>query len=275
MSLVGIRDISEINTPPSQRIPTQTYVVEQSDAIIEDAIKRELDRDGQVFILYNKVESIFDFALKIKNLVPEGKILVAHGQMSERTLESKIISFYNGEYDILIATTIIENGIDLPNANTIIVIDADRLGLSTLYQLRGRVGRGNRMAYAYFTYRQQVLVEQAYKRLNALMEYSDIGSGYKIALRDLEIRGAGNVLGKEQHGHMEKIGYELYSKLLKEKLTQDDFEQECELDCKITAYIPDEYIDYPNARMDACIHTSRCLVLPSWGVGTLPLSLVA
>ena len=250
MSLVGIRDISEINTPPSQRIPTQTYVVEQSDAIIVDAVRREFDREGQVFILYNKVESIDFFAEYVKKLVPEAKILVAHGQMPERELEDKIVSFYNGEYNLLIATTIIENGIDLPNANTIIVIDADKLGLSTLYQLRGRVGRGNRMAYAYFTYRQAVLFDAAYKRLNALMEYSEIGSGYKIALRDLEIRGAGNVLGKEQHGHMEKIGYELYSKLLKEKLTQDEFERECELDCKVSAYLPDNYVEYPSARMD-------------------------
>ncbi len=250
MSLVGIRDISEINTPPSQRIPTQTYVLEQSDAIIVDAIRRELDRQGQVFILYNKVDSIDFFTEYVKKLVPEAKILVAHGQMPERTLEDKIVSFYNGEYNVLIATTIIENGIDLPNANTIIVIDADKLGLSTLYQLRGRVGRGNRMAYAYFTYRKVALHDSAYKRLNALMEYSEIVSGYKIALRDLEIRGAGNVLGKEQHGHMEKIGYELYSKLLKEKLTTDEFEKECELDCKITAYLPDEYVEYPSARMD-------------------------
>lgn len=250
MSLVGIRDISEINTPPAQRIPTQTYVVEQSDAIIVDAIRRELDREGQVFILYNKVESIDFFTEYVKKLVPEAKILVAHGQMPERMLEDKVVSFYNGEYNVLIATTIIENGIDLPNANTIIVIDADRLGLSTLYQLRGRVGRGNRMAYAYFTYRQTVLQDSAYKRLNALMEYSEIGSGYKIALRDLEIRGAGNVLGKEQHGHMEKIGYELYSKLLKEKLTNDEFERECEIDCKVSAYLPDNYVEYPSARMD-------------------------
>ncbi len=250
MSLVGIRDISEINTPPAQRIPTQSYVVEQSDAVIVDAIRRELDRQGQVFILYNKVESIDFFAEYIAKLVPESKILVAHGQMPERALEDKIVSFYNGEYNVLIATTIIENGIDLPNANTIIVIDADKLGLSTLYQLRGRVGRGNRMAYAYFTYRQSALQDSAYKRLNALMEYSEIGSGYKIALRDLEIRGAGNVLGKEQHGHMEKIGYELYSKLLKEKLTNDEFERECELDCKVTAYLPDDYVEYPSARMD-------------------------
>jgi len=250
MSLVGIRDISEINTPPQQRIPTQTFVLAQTDAVIEDAIKRELDRDGQVFILYNKVETILDFASKIEKLVPEGKILVAHGQMPERILEDKIISFFNGEFNVLIATTIIENGIDLPNANTIIVIDADKLGLSTLYQLRGRVGRSNKMAYAYFTYKQQVLNDSAYKRLNALMEYSEIGSGYKIALRDLEIRGAGNVLGKEQHGHMEKIGYELYSKLLKEKLINDNYERECEIDCKISSYLPDDYVEYPSARME-------------------------
>lgn len=250
MSLVGIRDISEINTPPSNRIPTQTFVLEQNYDIIVEAVLKEFSRDGQVYILYNKVESINEFAFKIASLIPQAKILIAHGQMKERELEEKILSFYNGEFNLLIATTIIENGIDLPRANTLIVIDADKLGLSTLYQLRGRVGRSDRMAYAYFMYRKTALTDVAYKRLNALMEYSEIGSGYKIALRDLQIRGAGNVLGKEQHGHMEKIGYELYSKLLKEKLTNDDFEKECEINCLVTAFLPETYIDYPSARMD-------------------------
>ncbi len=250
MSLVGIRDISEINTPPSNRIPTQTFVLEQDYNIIVEAVAREFARGGQVYILYNKVESINDFASKIATLIPQAKILTAHGQMRERELEEKILSFYNGEFNLLIATTIIENGIDLPKANTLVVIDADKLGLSTLYQLRGRVGRSDRMAYAYFMYRKTALTDVAYKRLNALMEYSEIGSGYKIALRDLQIRGAGNVLGKEQHGHMEKIGYELYSKLLKEKLTNDDFEKECEINCLVTAFLPETYIDYPTARMD-------------------------
>lgn len=250
MSLVGIRDISEINTPPSNRIPTQTFVLEQDYDIIVEAVLKEFSRDGQVYILYNKVESINDFASKIATLIPQAKILIAHGQMKERELEEKILSFYNGEFNLLISTTIIENGIDLPSANTLIVIDADKLGLSTLYQLRGRVGRSDKMAYAYFTYKKNALTDVAYKRLNALMEYSDIGSGYKIALRDLQIRGAGNVLGKEQHGHMEKIGYELYSKLLKEKLTNDDFEKECEINCLVTAFLPETYIDYPPARMD-------------------------
>ncbi len=250
MSLVGIRDISEINTPPTNRIPTQTFVLEQNFDVIVEAVNKEFARKGQAYILYNKVESIDAFAQKISSLLPNAKILVAHGQMKEKELEEKILSFYNGEFNLLIATTIIENGIDLPLANTLIVIDADKLGLSTLYQLRGRVGRSDRMAYAYFMYKQLALTDVAYKRLNALMEYSDVGSGYKIAMRDLQIRGAGNVLGKEQHGHMEKIGYELYSKLLKEKLAGEDLDAECETDCKVTAYIPETYIDYPSARMD-------------------------
>lgn len=251
MSLAGIRDISTINTPPKERIPVSTFVTEESDATIKDAVLRELSRGGQVFVLYNRVETISRFADKIKRLVPEAKIVVAHGQMDENSLEEKISSFYRGDGDVLVSTTIIENGIDLPKANTIIVIDADLLGLSTLYQLKGRVGRSNRLAYAYFMFKEQkVLSEEAYKRLNALMEFTEMGSGFKVAMRDLEIRGAGNVMGREQHGHMDKIGYELYSKLLKEEFTGEEEKTACELDIRVNAFIPEEYIPSPSGRMD-------------------------
>ncbi len=252
LSLSGIRDISTINTPPKQRLPVQTVVTELSDSLIKDAITRELARDGQVFVLYNRVDTIYKFAEKISSLVPEAKIIVAHGQMKERELENNITSFYRGEGNVLVATTIIENGIDMPRANTLIVESSDTLGLSTLYQLKGRVGRGNLLAYAYFTYSEgKILTEQAYQRLEALMEYTEMGSGYKIAMRDLEIRGAGSVLGKEQHGHMDKVGYELYNKLLKEQLGESTIGQELELDIKADSYIPDEYIESERARMDA------------------------
>lgn len=251
MSLSGIRDISTIHTPPKVRIPVQTYVVEESEALIRDAVRRELSRDGQTLILYNRVESIYSFADVVKGILPEAKIVVAHGQMDRKTLEDSVMKFYDGEYDVLIATTIIENGIDLPRANTLIVIDSDHLGLSTLYQLKGRVGRSDKMAHAYFTFkRDKVLSDTAYKRLSALMEFTDMGSGYKIAMRDLEIRGAGNVLGKEQHGHMDRIGYELYSKLLKESLGEKKEERDVELDIKMNAYIPETYIGSGSSRMD-------------------------
>lgn len=252
LSLSGIRDISSINTPPKQRIPVQTIVTELTDFLIKDAITRELSRKGQVFILYNRVETIYSFAEKVQNIVPNAKISVAHGQMNEKTLENNISAFYKGEYDVLIATTIIENGIDMPRANTLIVESSDRLGLSTLYQLKGRVGRGNLMAYAYFTYDEnKVLSETAYKRLSALMEFTEMGSGYKIAMRDLELRGAGNVLGKEQHGQMDKVGYELYNKLLREELGETTLNDEMEMEIKADAYIPDGYIENEGARMNA------------------------
>ncbi len=250
MSLSGIRDISTINTPPQNRLPVQTYVVEESDIIIRDACIRELSRGGQVFILYNHVETIARYAEKIKSLVPEGKVCYAHGRMERRTLEDNVLSFYMGVNDILVTTTIIENGIDLPNANTLIVIDADRLGIAQLYQLRGRVGRSTRLAQAYFTFKpDKVLTSEATERLKAIMRFTELGSGYKIAMRDLEIRGAGNVLGAEQSGHMDKIGYELYSKILKEELTGES-QFSAELDIKATAFIPDSYIQSNAGRMD-------------------------
>ncbi|MBR2614394.1 MAG: transcription-repair coupling factor [Clostridia bacterium] len=251
ISLTGIRDISIINTPPKERLPVQTYVIEESDAIIKDAIDREVGRGGQVFLLYNRVETIEVFANKIKELISH-KVLVAHGQMKEETLENNIIAFSKKEADVLISTTIIENGIDMPDVNTIIVIDADRLGLSTLYQLKGRVGRGNRLASAYFTFKEnKVISETAYQRLMAIMEFVKMGSGFKIAMRDLEIRGAGTVLGREQHGHMEKVGYELYAKLLKESMEEKEEKKEVELDIRVSAFIPTSYIEKPAVRMDA------------------------
>ena len=251
MSLSGIRAISTINTPPKKRLPVQTYVVEETDGLIKDAVIREVNRGGQVFILYNRVESIFSYAEKIRGLLKDIKMTVVHGQMDERTMEKNIKEFYSGATSLLISTTIIENGIDLPKANTLIVIDADKLGLSTLYQLKGRVGRSNRLAYAYFTFKKEkILSTIAYERLNAIIEFTEMGSGIKIAMRDLEIRGAGNILGAEQHGHMDKIGYELYSKLLKEELTESE-EKIPELDVRITAYIPENYIESNSARMEA------------------------
>ena len=250
MSLAGIRDISTINTPPLKRLPVQTYVVEESETLIRDACIREISRGGQVFILYNRVESISTFAGKITEIVPEGKVCYAHGRMDRETLENAVFSFYRGEKNILVTTTIIENGIDLPNANTIIVIDSDRLGISQLYQLRGRVGRGSRLAQAYFTFKaSKVLTSDATERLKAIMRFTELGSGFKIAMRDLEIRGAGNVLGAEQHGHMDKVGYELYSKLLKEELTGES-QLAAELDVKTTAYIPEKYVESSAGRLD-------------------------
>ena len=251
MSLSGIRDISTIHTPPHERLPVQTYVVEETETLIRDACIRELSRGGQVFILYNKVESIFTFAATVRRLVPEATVSVAHGRMDKNTLENAVLDFYGGHSNILVTTTIIENGIDLPNANTIIVIDSDRLGISQLYQLKGRVGRGARLAHAYFTFKpERVMTENAAARLKALMEFTELGSGYKLAMRDLEIRGAGNVLGAEQHGHMDRVGYELYAKLLKEELTGESH-QSAELDIRANAYISEKYIESSAGRLDS------------------------
>ncbi len=251
MSLSGIRDISTIQTPPQERLPVQTYVVEETETLLRDACIREMSRGGQIFILYNRVESIFSFAARVKEILPEANVSVAHGRMDKTVLENAVMNFYGGKSDILITTTIIENGIDLPNANTIIVIDSDRLGISQLYQLRGRVGRGTRLAHAYFTFKpEHVMSEGAAARLKAIMEFTELGSGYKLAMRDLEIRGAGNVLGAEQHGHMDKVGYELYSKLLKEELTGEE-QTAIDLDIRVNAYISEGYIESSAGRLDS------------------------
>ena len=250
LSLSGIRDISTIQTPPHARLPVQTYVAEESEPLIRDACIREIARGGQVFLLYNHVESIHAFTKRMGELIPEARITLAHGRMEKLALEKNVFGFYRGEYDILVTTTIIENGIDLPNANTIIVIDSDRLGISQLYQLRGRVGRGKRLAHAYFTYKpERVMTQQAAERLKALMQFTELGSGFRIAMRDLEIRGAGNVLGAEQHGHMDKVGYELYSKILQEEITGVKHES-VDLDIRTTAFIPESYVESAAGRMD-------------------------
>lgn len=250
LSLSGIRDISTIQTPPHARLPVQTYVAEETETLIRDACMREIARGGQVFLLYNRVESIHTFTNRMAQIMPEAKITLAHGRMDRASMESSVFGFYRGEYNILVTTTIIENGIDLPNANTIIVIDADRLGVSQLYQLRGRVGRSSRLAHAYFTYKpERIMTANAAERLKALMQFTELGSGFKIAMRDLEIRGAGNVLGAEQHGHMDKVGYELYAKILKEEITGVK-QESIDLDVKTTSFIPETYIESNAGRMD-------------------------
>lgn len=249
MSLTGVRDISVIETPPEERYPIQTYVVEFNDQLIRDAILREINREGQIYFVYNRVEEIKNMAGFLQNLVPEARIAVAHGQMTEKELEKEMIAFMNKEYDVLLCTTIIETGIDIPNVNTMIVNDADKLGLSQLYQLRGRVGRSNRIAYAYFVYKKdKILTEVAEKRLRALKDFTELGSGFKIAMRDLEIRGAGNMMGSAQHGHMAAVGYDLYCRMLEDtvKLVRGEIDQEpveTTVDIKIDAYIPGNYIE--------------------------------
>ena len=257
MSLTGIRDISIIATPPSERLPIQTYITEYSESLVKDAITREMNRDGQVFILFNSVEKIYTFAERVRRLVPDAKILVAHGQMPARELENIVYDFYHRKADILICTTIIENGIDIENANTLIVYDSDKLGLSQLYQIRGRVGRGSRMAYAYFTYEySKVLSEEAYKRLDAMSEFCEFGSGFKLAMRDLEIRGGGNILGAEQSGHLQKIGYDMYAKMLADAVRELKGEQVQEkrdvlVKVALDAYVPDTYVSTSEERMIA------------------------
>lgn len=256
MAMSGIRDISIIETPPEDRFPIQTYVVEYNESLIRDAIIRELSRGGQVYYVYNQVQTIHEEAQKLQRLVPEARFAVAHGQMNENELEEVMLGFYDHEYDVLVCTTIIETGLDIPNANTLIVTSADRLGLSQLYQLRGRVGRSNKQAFAYLTYtKDKVLSEAAEKRLSAIREFTEFGSGLKIALKDLEIRGAGNILGREQHGHMMAVGYDLYTKLLEAAIKELKGEKPEEklmpvLELDISAYISDEYISNAATKME-------------------------
>lgn len=256
MSLVGVRDMSLIETPPEDRFPIRTYVMEWDDQTIAQAINRELARQGQVYFVYNRVRGIDAMYQRLQNLVPEARIAVAHGQMDENRLERVMLDFYNHEYDILLCTTIIETGMDISNVNTLVIYDADHLGLAQLYQLRGRVGRTNRVAYAYFTYRKdKILTEDAEKRLQAIKEFSELGSGIKIAMRDLEIRGAGNILGPEQHGFITSVGFELYCKLLEEAIQKlkGHVEQEVPdpvLDLQVDAYIGDEYVPDPKQKVE-------------------------
>jgi transcription-repair coupling factor (superfamily II helicase) len=257
MSLVGIRDISVIEDPPEERYPVQTYVMEYNRDVIKDAIIRELGRKGQVFYLYNRVRTIDIRASEIQAMVPDARVAVAHGQMDERQLEDIMLSFIKGEFDVLVCTTIIESGLDMPNVNTIIVEDADRMGLAQLYQLRGRVGRSNRLAYAYITYKKdKIVAEIAEKRLQAIKEFTELGSGFKIAMRDMEIRGAGNLLGPEQHGHMESVGYDMYCRLLDEAVSElkgeplKKEEAEITIDINISAYIDDSYIGVEGKKIE-------------------------
>lgn len=256
MSLSGIRDMSLLEDPPSERLPIQTYVMEYNDESVKDAIHRELVRGGQVYYLFNRVKNISETALKIQKLVPEANVAFAHGQMSERELETIMLEFMSGGIDVLICTTIIETGLDIPNVNTIIIQDADCMGLSQLYQLRGRVGRSNRSSFAYLMYRKnKVLKEISEKRLQTIKEFTEFGSGFKVAMRDLEIRGAGNLLGAEQHGHMDVVGYDMYCKLLDSavlELRGEKAPEEFEtlIDLKINAYIPPSYIENEERKLE-------------------------
>lgn len=256
MSLIGIRDMSVLEEAPNDRMPIQTYVMEYNDEMVREAIERESGRQGQVYYVYNRVEDIAEITGHIQKLVPDVTVEYAHGQMKEHQLERIMYDFINGEIDVLVSTTIIETGLDISNVNTMIIHDADHLGLSQLYQLRGRVGRSNRMAYAFLLYRRDKLLrEVAEKRLAAIREFTDLGSGFKIAMRDLEIRGAGNLLGAEQHGHMEAVGYDLYCKMLNEAVKHLKGEMEEEtfnttMDLNVDAYIPDSYIPNEYQKLD-------------------------
>lgn len=254
MSMLGVRDLSVIETPPENRFPVQTYVVEHSWTLVREAIERELARGGQVYYLFNRVQGIYQMADQIQTMVPDARIAVGHGQMSEQELEKTILDFLDGEYDVLVSTSIIETGVDIPNVNTLIVHDAEKMGLSQLYQLRGRVGRSNRIAYAYFTYQpSKALSEVAEKRLSAIKEFTELGSGFKIAMRDLAIRGAGNLLGAEQHGFIASVGFDLYSQMLAEEISlrkaairgdvqPEQREMTTQIHLNVDAYLPSEYI---------------------------------
>ena len=256
MSLIGIRDMSVLEEPPVDRLPIQTYVMEYNDEMVREAISREVARGGQVYYVYNRVNNIEEIAGHVAALVPDASVIFAHGQMREHELERIMLDFVNGEIDVLVSTTIIETGLNIPNANTIIIHDADRLGLSQLYQIRGRVGRSNRTAYAFLMYRRDKLLrEEAEKRLQAIREFTELGSGIKIAMRDLEIRGAGNLLGPEQSGYLMSVGYDLYLKLLEEAVLEErgeekKIETECAADLTLNANIPERYVASPEQRMD-------------------------
>ena len=249
MSLVGIRDMSVLEEAPGERQPIQTYVMEYNEEMVREAIVRELSRQGQVYYVYNRINNIEEITNQVARLVPEAVVAYAHGQMKEHELEKIMFQFIGGEIDVLVSTTIIETGLDISNVNTMIIHDSDAMGLSQLYQLRGRVGRSNRTSYAFLMYkRDKMLKEVAEKRLQAIREFTDLGSGFKIAMRDLEIRGAGNLLGERQHGHMEAVGYDLYCKMLNEavktlkgtKKVDADFGTYVDMD--VDAFIPPEYI---------------------------------
>ncbi|RYD06258.1 hypothetical protein N752_05035 [Desulforamulus aquiferis] len=256
MSLVGVRDTSLLETPPEERFPVQTYVLEEDPTLIREAIRRELNRGGQVYFVHNRVMDLDRVAGWLQDLVPDAKIGVAHGQMKEDELEQIMLEFMDGSYDVLVCTTIVETGLDISNVNTLIVKDADHFGLSQLYQLRGRVGRTNRLAYAYFIFRRdKVLTEVSERRLSAIREFTEFGSGFKIAMRDLEIRGAGNILGAEQHGHIAEVGFDLYCQLLEEAVQEargEKVEQyiDTAIELPVEAYIPEAYVSDTNQKVE-------------------------
>ena len=264
MSIVGIRDMSVIYEPPHNRKPVQTYVLEYDEEVIKEAITKELERNGQVFYLFNNVEEIERKAEAISNLVPEANVVYAHGRMTGSQIEEIMKDFIEGKSNVLVCTTILESGIDIPNANTIIVENADRMGLAQLYQIRGRVGRSNRQAYAYITYKKdKMLSEVADKRLKAIKEFTEFGSGFKIAMRDLEIRGAGSLLGEIQSGHLEQVGYDTYCNLLDEvvkemKGIETKPETDIQIDLNVTSYIPDEYISDSNQKIEVYQDIALC-----------------
>lgn len=248
MSMVGVRDLSVMETPPTNRYPIQTYVMEEMPSIVREAVLREMKRNGQVFFLHNRIDDIDKVVSRLEELIPEAKIEYIHGRMSENQMEDIMYRFSKNEFDILVTTTIIETGVDMPNVNTMIVENADRYGLSQLYQLRGRIGRSARLAYAYFLYQpNKVLTEIGEKRLSAIRDFTELGSGFKIAMRDLSIRGAGNMLGKQQHGFIDSVGYDLYAQMLddaikKRKGKKVAVKSNAEVQFNLEAYIPDEYI---------------------------------
>src|SRR5207244_3287632 len=250
MSLAGLRDISVIETPPEGRRPVKTYVGEYDEELVKQALLREKRRGGQAFFVHNRVDTIDETAERLRGLCPEIRFEVAHGQMDEKTLEARMLAFLRGEADVLVATSIIESGIDIPQANTLIVERSDVFGLAQLYQIRGRVGRSRERAYAYLLYpAHAALTEDAMKRLSALSDYTELGAGFKIAMRDLEIRGAGNLLGDEQSGHVAALGFELYMQMLDEAVRSRDGAGEEEpdpvrLDVNVDAYVPADYIPY-------------------------------
>jgi transcription-repair coupling factor (superfamily II helicase) len=255
MALSGIRDMSTIEEPPADRYPVQTYVMEHCNPILDDAIRREIERGGQVYYLHNRVETIEQCASALKRRIPGLRVSVAHGKMSEEELSDVMHAMADGDIQVLVCTTIIETGLDIPNANTLIIENADRFGLSQLHQLRGRVGRSTRHAYAYFTYRpDKALTEVAEKRLSAIRDFAEFGSGFKIAMRDLEIRGAGNLLGAEQSGHMMSVGYDMYLKLLDEAVLEERGEKprepDCTADLNVTANVDQDYVSRGEERMD-------------------------
>ena len=265
MSIVGVRDMSVIYEPPQDRKPVQTYVLEYDEEIAKEAITKELERGGQVFYLFNNVGRIAQKAETIARLVPEAKVDFAHGRMSGRQIEDIMHEFVEGSTNVLVCTTILESGIDIPNANTIIIENADRMGLAQLYQIRGRVGRSSRQGYAYITYkRDKLLSEVADKRLKAIKEFTEFGSGFKIAMRDLEIRGAGSLLGEIQHGHLEQVGYDTYCKLLDEVMKEtkgievETEEVDVQIDLNVTSYIPDEYISESSQKIEVYQNIALC-----------------